>query len=535
MKKYLNACVRARRLGVSATRVSAGCALALLIAGCGSGSSGTVTPTNPSGGGGNGGSTTSSTNQLAGTIADVNGSPIVGASVNGAGNSATSTQEGDYVFPAVTVPAGSNSIVVPITATANINGTQWSGKNVVEVFNGLGPTSNAHVTLSPTSQQATATGTVTDTSGVPLAGARVFIAPGPVSDTSGNVYFTNLSSFVSYTDSNGHFNIPTLPTVTADGKAQPEIYTATASFAGHINQTQSNITFTAGQTTTLNFSLQPTSTGSTIGAVQALNASMFTIPSVPNRGAGVAAELQAYQSIKQFMLQKQGISFSTRHAALPSKVSLQYAKSRAAGRATPAGSIVEGDIFWNYQQISNLLGFDILRSDGDNAHFFSEALLRDPLADRYADVDPALTPDTVYFYNVAPLDTVLFPANGTEGTALASSTMQVSPLDPETLIAPAAGAQTSSSPVLSWASVANAGGYTVNVYSQYPGYQSTTDGVAPIISQAVNAPSTSYALTSTLSPGTYYWDVIAQYTPPTTSPTVGYSYSVSPISSFVVP
>ncbi len=534
MNNYLNAIVLPRRLGVNALRVVAVVTLAVFVAGCGSGSSNTVTPTNPSGSGG-GTSTTASTNQLAGTIADVNGSPIVGATVTGAGNSVTSTQEGDYIFPAVTVPAGSNSIVIGVSASATVNGVAWSGQNAVEVFNGLGPTSNAHVTLSPTSQQATAVGTVTDTSGVPLSGARVFIAPGPVSDTSGNVYFTNLSSFVSYTDSNGHFNIPALPTVTADGKSQSVVYTATASFAGHINQTQSNITFSAGQTSTLNFSLQPTSTGSTIGAVQALNASMFTIPTVPNRGAGVSAEQLAYQNIKQFMLQKQGISFATRHAATPSKVSLQYALTRAAGRATPAGSIVEGDIFWNYQQVGNLLGFDILRSDGDNAHFFSEALLRDPLADRYADVDPALTPNSVYFYNVAPLDTVLFPQSGTEGTALNSSTMQVSPLDPEALLSPVGATQTSSLPTLSWVSVANAGGYTVNVYSQYPGYQSTTNGVAPVISQSVNSPTTTYTLTSSLAPGTYYWDVIAQYTPPTTSPTVGYSYSISPISSFVVP
>ena len=49
------------------------------------------------------------------------------------------------------------------------------------------------------------------------------------------------------------------------------------------------------------------------------------------------------------------------------------------------------------------------------ANFASVALVRDPLADRFADNDSALTPDHFYYYSLARLDTINFPTgNGGE-------------------------------------------------------------------------------------------------------------------------
>lgn len=498
--------------------------------GCSSGSN-SINVNNP------GNTNTSSTNQLAGTITDINGSPIIGATVSGDSNTTTSTQEGDFVLSNVTVPAGQNSLVFTVSASATVNGQNWTGQNTVEVLNGFGPASDAMVVLSNRSTQATISGQLTDQNGTPLAGARVFVAPGPVS-SNGSQYFLNLASFTTYTDQNGNYTIPDLPTTLKDGSNNAVSYTVTGSFAGHINQTVSNIAPNPGQNVQVNLTLDSSSNGSTISPVQGLVVSTFTIPSSPNRAAGISTSgsTSPYPMIINSVLHKLGMKASQ---ASPTKaVQVQYAKNSPT-RSTPAGSIVETDLFWNYIPQNNVLGFDILRSDGNNANFFSEALLRDPLGDRYADVDPALTPGSIYFYNVAPVDTILFPQNGTEGQAVSSATFQVSPLSPINIQDGYGNQSMSSLPTLQWTPLSNVGQYTVNIYSQYPSYQSNSNGINPIVSDVVNGSASQYTLSqptdTPLAPGTYYWDVIAQYTPPTSAPTVGYSYAISQIGSFVVP
>ncbi len=514
------------------TRARKAVALCLLpalcwLAGCSSGSSSISNP----------GNTGSSTNQVAGNVSDVNSSPIVGAAVSGAGQTATSTQQGAFVLPSVTVPAGQSSSIVTITASKTIAGVPWSGENTVEVLNGTGPTSNANVVMSPVSTQATVTGQITDQNGSPLAGARVFMAPGPVSSTSGGVtsqYFSSLGSFTTYTNTSGRYTLPMIPTVTADGTQSAQIYTVSASFAGYINQTTSNVTLTAGQTAALNFTLTASSSGSTQPLVSNLDASMFTVPVVPTRAAGATAQQIAYQNIIDALLLKRGIQPG--HQAASRNVQM-HTRNSMQTRSVPSGSIIETNITWNYQASNSLFGFDILRADNlTNAgapNFFSEALLRDSLADQFFDTDPAFTPGQVYYYNVAPLDTILFPQNGTEPTPDPNATMQVSPLSPLSLQSPIGGQTVSSQPVLAWSSISNIGQYTVLIYNQFPDYQSTTDGVSPIVTQTLPPATTSYTPSAPLASGTYYWFVIAQYTPPTRN--TGYAYSISPIGSFVVP
>lgn len=490
-------------------------ALAPLLNGCGGSVS--TPPPNP-------GPNPQSNGLVSGTVTDINGAPIVGATVTIGGQSTTTTQEGNYQIFNITVPAGQNSAIYTVKASKTINGRQWSGQNTIEVLNGDAFTSNANVVMSDVSTQATITGTVRDINGRPLVGARVFVAPGPVTDQqTGGHFFTSLSSFTAYTDTNGNYTIQALPTLTANGTPTTATYTATASFAGYINQTFSNLTFRAGLTSQLNFTLTPGGS-STLPTVSGFTADAFTVPLVPTRAANSDRLQRAYEDIKHYILQKQGLA--GHRTPDPRKVVLRYA---AHTRSAPAGSMVECDLFWDYQQINNLLGFDILRSANDNIHFASVALLRDPLGDRYADQDPSLTPNTIYFYSIAPVDTINFPQNGQEGQP--TSPVQLSPLGPISVLSPVSMQTTSATPTLTWTGVSAAGQYTVLLYNQFPDYQSDTNGISPILSQITA--STSYTISSPLPPGTYYWAVIAQYTPPSSN--VGYAFSVSPIGSFVVP
>ncbi|CEK19457.1 carboxypeptidase-like regulatory domain-containing protein [Chthonomonas calidirosea] len=515
MSDWLLLCAKSRKRFAELILCVVSIGLMALLSGCGG--SGSSLPSNP-------GPNPQSSGLVSGTVTDINGAPIVGATVTIAGQSTTTTQEGDYQISNITVPAGQNSAIYVVRASKVINGQQWSGQNTIEILNGDSFTSNANVVMSPTSTQATLSGTVRDTNGNPLIGARVFVAPGPVTDQqTGGQYFTSLSSFTAYTDTNGNYTIPALPTLTANGTPTTATYTATASFAGYINQTFTNLTFTAGSNSQLNFTLSPGGS-STLPAITGFDADAFTVPQVATRAANATRLQRAYQAIKNYILKKQGLA--DHRAPDPRKVVLRYALHT---RSAPAGSIVECDLFWDYQQVPNLLGFDILRSPNDNVHFSSIALLRDPLGDRFADQDPSLTPDTIYFYSVAPVDTINFPQNGQEGQP--TTPIQVSPLDPINVLSPVSGQTVSATPTLTWTSVSAAGQYTVLVYNQFPDYQSDTNGVNPILQQITS--STSYTITSPLPPGTYYWAVIAQYTPPSSN--VGYAFSVSPIGSFVVP
>ena len=218
---------------------------------------------------------------------------------------------------------------------------------------------------------------------------------------------------------------------------------------------------------------------------------------------------------------------------------------RGATRNAPTDSIVETDLFWDYVNINNLFGYEIAQATNLNPpNFISIALLRDPLADRFADVDTGLTPDIAYYYSVARLDTINFPnGNVTAGEGAPGDTVAVDPLGPIALIAPPSGAVAASKPTLSWTAVNRANLYQIVVYNRYPdltGDSTKPDVVKPIWPTGqedpstdptlVHAPATSqiYQGPALVSGHTYYWAVFAQ-------DTVGSAISVSPIQSFVAP
>lgn len=474
----------------------------------------------------------SSTSYLSGTVTDIDGSPIIGASVRTNGQATTTTQSGDYVLPSITVPANQNSLVATVTASKVIGGRTWSGQNQFEVLSGEPNASNVHVTLSDEATQAALSGVVRDQSQNPLPGARVFVSAGPIvhDPKTGAQSFTNLKSFTVYADQNGAYTIPRLPTLTAGNPPVPQAYTASASFAGHQNDTVALASLTAGTTAQHDFRLVAGGGSPKLGTPANFAVSTFTVPMTANRSTDTSGLTHAYAAIRDYLLTKRGLT-GHRFADLR-KTTLH----RAVRRSTPAGSLIESDLFWDYQTFGNLYGYDIVRSPTDDRHYVSIATLRDPLGDRFSDLDPALTPDAVYFYSLARLDTINFPNNDTSSESDPAAEVQVSPLNQISLVSPAANASVGAQPTLSWGAVNGAGSYVILLYNHYPDYPSDTAGVVPFISPfAVDAPATSATVPSALPSGTYYWVVLAEYIPPANRPDVGAAYSVSQISKFIVP
>ncbi len=98
---------------------------------------------------------------------------------------------------------------------------------------------------------------------------------------------------------------------------------------------------------------------------------------------------------------------------------------------------------WDFEDLNNLYGYSIVRATGSSSNFQDIATLRDPLADRYDDLDPVLTPGTSYFYNVGRLDTINFPNNiNTSNSNPADVTIQVSPLNAIQVQSPTPNAKT---------------------------------------------------------------------------------------------
>ncbi|MCS6775332.1 MAG: carboxypeptidase-like regulatory domain-containing protein [Chloroherpetonaceae bacterium] len=466
---------------------------------------------------------------MTGTVTDIEGSAIVGAVVDLEGQTANSTQFGAFQIPEVEIPAGQLSRIATVSATRTINGELWSGQNTVEMLAGDTFTRNVQIVLSPQATQGTVAGVVRNTNGDVLVGARVFVGQISANDPAD---FDNLASFYAFTNSRGEYRVPRLP--------PGNRYVVTASFAGHRNRTASSVVVAPGQTTTVNFSLQPSSinTDPDLGVVRNFAAISITTPAMPTRSAGdppQSRQQRAFEAIKQWIRQRVG--YDRRRPGDPGRRMTLQIRSRN----TPAGTIIENDLFWDYVPIETLLGYIILRSDNIDTNFRTIALLRDPLAERFADVDDRLTPDLNYYYSVARLDTLRFPQTGYEGDP--SDVVVVRPLGPISLMAPPSGS-TQARPRFFWSLVNRATLYQILVYDRFPDLQSDTNpqGVRPIWPADLNNPGSSlidvrqrppqtqnnqlYDGPPLVSGRTYYWAVLA-------IDEVGSAFTISPIQSFV--
>ena len=527
--------------------ISGVCVLVLLGAsGCGGGGSAPDINNNNggggsgsgggNGGGGGGGLTNPSFSIVGGSTTDIAGAPLVGADITLGQMSTVSSQFGAYVLPNVEVPAGQTSLVDHISARSTVNGRAYSGSNTVEVLRDEPRTTNVHIVMSPVAFQGTISGQVRDDQGRPLVGARVF-ASAP--DPKGGPFFSNSGSFAAYTDLSGRYTLPNVPALNVDTTVAPppggvtgSAYNVTASYAGHVNQSQ-GIRVSTGQTAEADFTLNGQTTGPVLPVVSNFQAFSVTTPLSPTRAAGHGLTKGAMNAIRGWILRRKNLLTRTRKFASAGKLTLLT----AGHRSTPAGSIIESDLLWDYRQLDTLLGYSVLRSDNTDANFKSIALLRDTLADRFSDIDPALTPDLSYYYSLSRLDTINFPANGTEGDP--GDVVVVRPLQPISGLNPGDTSGQSGAPNFAWSAVPRATLYQILVYDQFPDYQSDTnpDGLPPIWpsdaanpgASLVHAPSTTqtYAGPALQRGHTYYWAVLA-------SDSVGSAYSVSQIYSFTV-
>lgn len=458
-----------------------------------------------------------SVSEISGTVTDVNNAPILGAAIRFGSQAAASTQYGSYIIPNVTVPAGQTSLVSVVTATATIKGQAWSGQNQVEVLSSNAITSNVQIVLSPTNTQGSIIGVVLDSGGNRVPGARVFASLGPVtsSGSPASEFFTNLASFNTTTRSDGGFTIPSLPPATN--------YSVTASLAGRINQTLSNVTVLSSSSTQITLQLSNASGSSSVPTPAGLFATTITAPLSPTRAAGDSSGF--LNVIRQIVLKKRGLL--AHHVAPGQKIALH----RSLTRDTPSGSLIETDLFWDYVQLDNLYGYDVVRATSISpANFTSIATVRDPQADRFADNDPLLTPDHFYYYSIARLDTINFPTGSGGESAPIQPPVTVEPLGPLSLVSPSSGSVSAAPPAFRWNGVNRANLYKVLVYDQFPTLQNDTDpnGVAPLWSADFSTTSAVYAGPALISGHTYYWAVLGQ-------DDVASAFTISPLQTFVAP
>jgi len=433
---------------------------------------------------------------LAGLVTDVDGQAVAGATVSAAGRSTTTASNGSFRLQ--DLPDG----YVRVVAEASIRGRRWSGESLVDLI-GAEQNRSLNLVISEETLQGAIEGTVISNAGFAIEGAKVFVG-GP------------LGSTLAVTDRNGLYRAPRLtPGVT---------YTVTASLAGYVNHTKS-VHVSAGSVTAASFTLDR---GDPMGAIpgpDGLTTQAWTVAAEVTRAA--SPERSVYEWLKRLHRRRKG---------LPDGPLARQVELKRPTRATPAGSLVEADLFWTYASYEDLFGY-LIRRGVSAGSLEDTAVLRDPLTRAFFDLDPALTPGIRYFYAVHRLDTIDFPARGTVGSA--SNVASATPLAPIRTVAPAQGASVGGEPLLSWTAVAAADTYQIYVWDRFPDLQNSNDpsGVSPVWpadpnapgSSLVKAPGTSqrYEGPALTAGRTYYWFVVA-------SNADGSALSVTPIRKFTV-
>ncbi|HSV74562.1 MAG TPA: carboxypeptidase-like regulatory domain-containing protein [Chthonomonadales bacterium] len=414
---------------------------------------------------------------VTGVVSDAEGSSVAGARVRIGSVSTTSLSNGTFRL------TGIGAGIQRVHADIEIRGRDWSGETLVDVV-GREHNRSVNVVVSETSVQGIITGVVRDERDRPLEGAKVFVG-GPWGST------------LAITDRSGAYEARRIPAGFR--------YTVTCSVPGFLNQTHSDVLVTTGLVTYVSFTLRPTTSQGAMPGPDNLSAQAWTLAASVSRAADGRTRGVYDWLRRQHRLRK----------GLPDGPVARSIERLNLGRATPAGSVVEIDLFWTYASYDDLFGYVIRRGMSAGA-LADTALLRDPLARVFFDVDAALTPDRIYYYTVHRVDTVDFPARGSVG--LASDTVSAQPLQPIVAESPGQGASVSVDPLLVWSTVQGAAYYQIYVWDRFPDLQSETDpdGAVPIwgygdAGSLVAAPTTErrYAGPALAAGRTYYWLVVA--------------------------
>ena len=249
----------------------------------------------------------------------------------------------------------------------------------------------------------------------------------------------------------------------------------------------------AGQTGTVNFRLRYSSNQQQ-DPVENLASFAWTSPVAPDRSR---EENIAYERIKRIVDPKRS--------------------SRVRDRGVPGVNHVEIDLTWDYEYWEELLGYGIYRGTNPTGSLTAIDFLRDPLANFYADISDELVPGIRYYYQVSRINTDFPDFIGSE-SPLSADTSAV-PLDDLILIDPSFFPLT-----FRWIPTVNVDDYTVYLFSYYPDFQAV-----PIwVSASTGGTSIPYTGPS-LDPGWRYYYVVvgAGYG--------GNSRTISQIDNFIAP
>jgi hypothetical protein len=404
---------------------------------------------------------------VSGTITDIEGDPVADAEVfaaNAVNSRTRSLHNGTYYL--TNVP----DRFTIIRARAVINGIEYTGQNIAQVFENA-QSKNVNIMIAPASRQGTVEGFVRDALGRGIEGARVFAGGA-------------LSSALAVTDRRGFYRIAGLPA----GYEYPVV----ASAPDYENDKRT-VAIVAGETALVSFTLND-SRNRPVQTPFNLSATAWTMPRVLTATRSNPRERDAYNAIRALFDEK------------------PRPRRTVASRAA-SDYWIEIDLSWEYEEQNSLLGYGVYRGRTiDELNRNAIAFLRDPLADFFADLDPALQPNVTYFYEMVALNTDYL--NDLPGTVSGrSNRVSARPFTPIAITSPFPN-EIVDGLILQWTPVPNADYYLVLIYDRFPDYK-----VAPYFpadlsnpgAAKVFAPATSLVYTGPplVSGRTYYAVVLA--------------------------
>jgi hypothetical protein len=404
---------------------------------------------------------------VSGTITDIEGDPVADAEVfaaNAVNSRTRSLHNGTYYL--TNVP----DRFTIIRARAVINGVEYTGQNIAQVFENE-QSKNVNIMIAPASRQGTVEGFVRDALGRGIEGARVFAGGA-------------LSSALAVTDRRGFYRIAGLPA----GYEYPVV----ASAPDYENDKRT-VAIVAGETALVSFTLND-SRNRPVQTPFNLSATAWTLPRVLTATRSNPRERDAYNAIRALFDDK------------------PRPRRTVASRAA-SDYWIEIDLSWEYEAQNSLLGYGVYRGRTiDELNRNAIAFLRDPLADFFADLDPALQPNVTYFYEMVALNTDYL--NDLPGTVSGrSNRVSARPFTPIAITRPFPN-ELVDGLILQWTPAPNADYYLVLIYDRFPDYK-----VAPYFpadlsnpgAAKVFAPATSLVYTGPplVSGRTYYAVVLA--------------------------
>jgi hypothetical protein len=404
---------------------------------------------------------------VSGTITDIEGDPVADAEVfaaNAVNSRTRSLHNGTYYL--TNVP----DRFTIIRARAVINGIEYTGQNIAQVFENA-QSKNVNIMIAPASRQGTVEGFVRDALGRGIEGARVFAGGA-------------LSSALAVTDRRGFYRIAGLPA----GYEYPIV----ASAPDYENDKRT-VAIVAGETALVSFTLND-SRNRPVQTPFNLSATAWTLPRVLTATRSNPRERDAYNAIRALFDDK------------------PRPRRTVASRAA-SDYWIEIDLSWEYEAQNSLLGYGVYRGRTiDELNRNAIAFLRDPLADFFADLDPALQPNVTYFYEMVALNTDYL--NDLPGTVSGrSNRVSARPFTPIAITRPFPN-ELVDGLILQWTPAPNADYYLVLIYDRFPDYK-----VAPYFpadlsnpgAAKVFAPATSLVYTGPplVSGRTYYAVVLA--------------------------